>query len=94
MQVAGETPVLSAEIFAIPLDELQHVVYAPLRRAAFVTTGRIVNILADLQDGKWDAAVDRGTEVELVKIRDRMVDVLNRRNYIRNLVRDVNEALE
>ena len=28
------------------------------------------------------------------KIRDKMVDLLNRRNYIRNLVRDVNEALE
>jgi len=25
---------------------------------------------------------------------DKMVDVLNRRNYIRNLVRDVNEAME
>jgi hypothetical protein len=26
-------------------------------------------------------------------VRDKMVDSLNRRNYIRNLVRDVNEAL-
>ena len=43
---------------------------------------------------KWDAAVDNGTEEELIKVRDRMLDVLNRRNYIRNLVRDVNEALE
>jgi len=43
---------------------------------------------------KWDTAVDSGTEQGLVQIRDRMVDVLNRRNYIRNLVRDVNEALE
>ena len=43
---------------------------------------------------KWDAAVDKGTEEELIRIRDRMLDVLNRRNYIRNLVRDVNEALE
>jgi molecular chaperone HscB len=43
---------------------------------------------------KWDAAVDGGTNEDLIKIRDRMVDVLNRRNYIRNLVRDVNEALE
>ena len=43
---------------------------------------------------KWDAAVDNGKEGEFIKIRDRMVDVLNRRNYIRNLVRDVNEALE
>lgn len=43
---------------------------------------------------KWDAALDSGTEEELVKIRDRMLDVLNRRNYVRNLVRDVNDALE
>jgi molecular chaperone HscB len=43
---------------------------------------------------KWDAAVDRGTEEERIQIRDRMLDVLNRRNYVRNLVRDVNEALE
>jgi molecular chaperone HscB len=43
---------------------------------------------------KWDAAVDSGTEEDRRKIRDRMVDVLNRRNYIRNLVRDVNEAME
>ena len=43
---------------------------------------------------KWDHAVDSGTEEERLKIRDQMVDVLNRRNYIRNLVRDVNEALE
>jgi len=43
---------------------------------------------------KWDAAMDSGTEEELIKIRDRMLDILNRRNYVRNLVRDVNEALE
>lgn len=43
---------------------------------------------------KWDAAVDGGTDEERIKVRDRMVDVINRRNYIRNLVRDVNEAME
>jgi len=43
---------------------------------------------------KWDAAVDSGTEEERRQILNRMLDVLNRRNYIRNLVRDVNEALE
>jgi hypothetical protein len=37
---------------------------------------------------------DKGTEAGRRKILDQMVDVLNRRNYIRNLVRDVNEALE
>jgi molecular chaperone HscB len=43
---------------------------------------------------KWDAAIDRGTEEDRIRIRDRMVDILNRRNYVRNLVRDVNEAIE
>jgi molecular chaperone HscB len=43
---------------------------------------------------QWDLAVDEGTEEDRLKIRDRMVDVLNRRNYIRNLVRDVSEVLE
>jgi hypothetical protein len=42
---------------------------------------------------KWDGAVDSGGE-QSASIRDHMVDVLNRRNYVRNLVRDVNEALE
>ena len=43
---------------------------------------------------KWDRAVDSGSDQERLRIRDHMVDVLNRRNYIRNLVRDVNEAME
>jgi len=43
---------------------------------------------------KWDAAVDSGTEETRKQILARMLDVLNRRNYIRNLVRDVNEAME
>jgi molecular chaperone HscB len=43
---------------------------------------------------KWDQAVDAGSEDDRRKLRDRMVDVLNRRNYIRNLVRDVNEVVE
>jgi molecular chaperone HscB len=42
----------------------------------------------------WDTAVDDGAEGARRKIVDKMVDVLNRRNYIRNLVRDVNEAME
>ncbi len=43
---------------------------------------------------QWDRLVDRGTEDDRIKVRDKMVDLLNRRNYIRNLVRDVNEVLE
>lgn len=43
---------------------------------------------------QWDRLVDSGTEDDRIKVRDKLVDLLNRRNYIRNLVRDVNEALE
>ncbi len=43
---------------------------------------------------QWDQTVDSGSEEARPPIRKHMVDVLNRRNYIRNLVRDVNEAIE
>jgi molecular chaperone HscB len=43
---------------------------------------------------RWDESVDEGTEEQRRKILSAMLDVLNRRNYIRNLVRDVNEAME
>src|SRR6266436_1449194 len=41
----------------------------------------------------WDAAADSGNGAEIRRVRDQMVNLLNRRSYIRNLVRDVNEAL-
>jgi molecular chaperone HscB len=45
---------------------------------------------------EWDALVDRSQAAseERTQAANKMVDVLNRRNYIRNLVRDVNAALE
>lgn len=43
---------------------------------------------------EWDRAVDSGSEADRLTIRDRMVDLLNRRNYLRNLVRDVNQVLD
>jgi molecular chaperone HscB len=42
----------------------------------------------------WDKLVDSGSSEDRRKVLDKMVDVLNRSNYIRNLVRDVNEVLE
>jgi molecular chaperone HscB len=42
----------------------------------------------------WDRLVDSDAEESRRKVRDKMVDLLNRRSYIRNLVRDVNEVLE
>jgi molecular chaperone HscB len=43
---------------------------------------------------KWDKASEDETEADRRTILDKMVDILNRRNYIRNLLRDVNEAME
>ena len=47
---------------------------------------------------EWDAFVDRTPAQQTAEQRSaiigKMVDVLNRRNYIRNLVRDVNAVLE
>ena len=42
----------------------------------------------------WDAATNSGNLAESRRVRDQMVDLLNRRSYIRNLVRDVNEVLQ
>lgn len=42
---------------------------------------------------RWDAAVDADDETAKGEAKSGMVDLLNRRSYIRNLLRDVNEAL-
>jgi molecular chaperone HscB len=42
----------------------------------------------------WDRLSGNATEEGRSKVRDKMVDLLNRRTYIRNLVRDVAEVLE
>jgi len=43
---------------------------------------------------EWDKTVEAGTGNNRRQLLEKMVDVLNRRNYIRNLLRDVNEAVE
>ncbi len=49
---------------------------------------------------EWDALVDRAEQGgsvlddDRIAVRDRMVDVLNRRTYLRNLLRDIDEVLE
>jgi molecular chaperone HscB len=56
------------------------------------------NLLQELQSywKTWDSLVDHGhaSSEERAQVTEKMVDVLNRRNYIRNLVRDVNAAME
>lgn len=43
---------------------------------------------------QWDAALDANNSTAKAAARDAMVALLNRRSYLRNLVRDVNTALE
>ena len=45
---------------------------------------------------EWDKLMVRENvpEEDRKQVRGKMMDLLNRRNYYRNLVRDVNEALE
>jgi molecular chaperone HscB len=43
---------------------------------------------------KWDQALDTSDQASQTTVRDAMVVLLNKRTYLRNLVRDVNEALE
>jgi molecular chaperone HscB len=43
---------------------------------------------------KWDAGINSNDSAAKATARDAMVALLNRRSYLRNLVRDVNETLE
>jgi molecular chaperone HscB len=60
------------------------------------------SLLTELQGrwSVWDGLIQRQqngqpvSEEERKQERDKMVDLLNRRNYIRNLVREVSEALQ
>jgi molecular chaperone HscB len=55
--------------------------------------GKMVDVQAELEGlwTAWDSAVDAGAKA---RAKDAMVALLNKRSYLRNLVRDVNEALE
>jgi len=51
-------PRVSAEIFVLPLEEGRYLVYAPLRRAAFIANAKVVRFLAELEAGALDEAAD------------------------------------
>lgn len=57
---------------------------------------RMVETQAELEGlwSRWDRAVDFQDEASRASARDAMVALLNKRSYLRNLVRDVNDALE
>ncbi|WP_353073116.1 Fe-S protein assembly co-chaperone HscB [Tunturiibacter gelidiferens] len=56
---------------------------------------KMVETQAELEElwSVWDFGVDAGDEVAKTRAKDAMVVLLNKRSYLRNLVRDVNEAL-
>ncbi len=48
---AISAPQLSATLYLIPLEQGRSIVYAPLRKAAFVASSGLINFLTDLRDG-------------------------------------------
>jgi len=57
---------------------------------------KMVETQAELEGlwAAWDAGVDAGDDAAKTRTKDAMVALLNKRSYLRNLVRDVNDALE
>lgn len=58
--------------------------------------GKMAETQAELQGlwAAWDSGVEAGDEAAKARAKDAMVALLNKRSYLRNLVRDVNDALE
>ena len=84
------------------MDEDDPSLRQDIRKAKDHLTAKQSEMLSELQAtwNQWDVLVDRGTAGESVAetdrsaARDKMVDVLNRRSYLRNLLREVDEVLE
>jgi len=56
---------------------------------------KMVETQAELEGlwSAWDAGVNAADEAAKSRAKEAMVELLNKRSYLRNLVRDVNEAL-
>jgi molecular chaperone HscB len=70
---------------------------ADLEKARATFESQLAALDSNLEElwAKWDAALDAQSDsVETTKIKDEMVALLDRRRYIRNLVRDVNDTLD
>lgn len=81
------------------MDEDDPALIAEIGQHKATLEEKFESLLHELQSywKEWDSLIARNPAAESPErrqITDKMVDVLNRRNYIRNLVRDVNAALE
>jgi molecular chaperone HscB len=63
-------------------------------KAGFDTKMRETQAELERLWAKWDSGIDASDAGAKAAARDGMVALLNRRSYLRNLVRDVNEALD
>jgi len=71
-------------------------VRADLEAARTKFTAMLAEVQQQLESlwTQWDAAVDTSSDAAKESAKLAMVALLNRRSYIRNLVRDVNAALD
>ena len=69
---------------------------ADLEKAQTQFTDQLAVVDSDLQQkcAAWDIAIDSDDEAAKSTIAKELAALLDRRGYLRNLVRDVNEALE
>jgi molecular chaperone HscB len=77
-------------------DEADPDLRRDLEAAARTFDGKMAETQAGLETlwTRWDAAVDAGDPEAQSAVRDELVTLLNRRSYLRNLVRDVQSALD
>lgn len=78
------------------LGEQDPAVTAELQRHKAALEEKFDGLFEELKGywNQWDRAEESANEKGKRQARDRMVDLLNRRSYVRNLVRDVNEVLD
>jgi uncharacterized protein len=63
----SKIPVISAELFVIPIEDNRYLLYAPLRKAAFVGNAGTVNFIADLQEGVYREDNSGDSTVEFLR---------------------------
>lgn len=82
--------------FAKQAGEKDESIEQELQKARAHFTGMLDNLQQQLESlwVLWDRAEEAHDDAGRAAARDAMVALLNRRSYVRNLVRDVNAALE
>ena len=77
-------------------DEADPDLRRDLEAAARTFDGKMAETQTDLEKlwNRWDSAVDAADDAARARVKDELVTLLNKRSYLRNLVRDVTAALD